>query len=205
MYRARLLLGLAGLALALLVGPAPAADREVVDIERSRPAECQPTSVTREWPPLKEDGLHNPDSRAVSVLQAPEQALKPLPSDYAGNQVDWVEALQTGSIGPRARSDGTEVDVRIRDTNIIMRNTGSAKAVLFPHKPHTEWLACANCHDDPFKKEAGATQFTMMGILQGRYCGRCHGAVAFPLTECNRCHSVTEKGKLVEFCEEALP
>jgi hypothetical protein len=27
-------------------------------------------------------------------------------------------------------------------------------------------------------------------VLSGEKCGLCHGAVAFPLTECNRCHSV---------------
>ena len=31
----------------------------------------------------------------------------------------------------------------------------------------------------------------MMLILQGEKCGLCHGAVAFPLTECLRCHSVS--------------
>ena len=30
-------------------------------------------------------------------------------------------------------------------------------------------------------------------ILQGEYCGQCHGAVAFPLTQCLRCHSVSRR------------
>ena len=30
----------------------------------------------------------------------------------------------------------------------------------------------------------------MLLILAGEKCGLCHGAVAFPLTECLRCHSV---------------
>jgi hypothetical protein len=39
--------------------------------------------------------------------------------------------------------------------------------------------------------KAGATKFTgMFPILSGEKCGRCHGAVAFPLTECRRCHVV---------------
>jgi hypothetical protein len=31
----------------------------------------------------------------------------------------------------------------------------------------------------------------MQKILDGEQCGVCHGAVAFPLTECRRCHSVS--------------
>jgi c(7)-type cytochrome triheme protein len=66
--------------------------------------------------------------------------------------------------------------------------------VLFPHRPHTEWLDCENCHDKLFKKKAGETPINMFQVLQGEYCGRCHGAVAFPLTECRRCHSVPRQG-----------
>jgi ribosomal protein L40E len=33
---------------------------------------------------------------------------------------------------------------------------------------------------------------SMFAILQGEFCGRCHGAVSFPLTECRRCHSVPQ-------------
>jgi hypothetical protein len=29
----------------------------------------------------------------------------------------------------------------------------------------------------------------MLHILEGKQCGQCHGAVAFPLTECARCHN----------------
>jgi c(7)-type cytochrome triheme protein len=62
--------------------------------------------------------------------------------------------------------------------------------VLFPHRPHTEWLDCNNCHDKIFVKKVDANPVNMFAILSGQYCGQCHGAVAFPLTECNRCHSV---------------
>ena len=62
--------------------------------------------------------------------------------------------------------------------------------VRFPHRQHTAWLDCSNCHDQLFGQTAGATTINMMLILQGEKCGLCHGAVAFPLTECLRCHSV---------------
>jgi c(7)-type cytochrome triheme protein len=63
-------------------------------------------------------------------------------------------------------------------------------AVKFPHRQHTLWLDCSNCHNGLFKDKIGANKFSMVAILNGEQCGLCHGAVAFPLTECNRCHSV---------------
>ncbi|HEX9180451.1 MAG TPA: c(7)-type cytochrome triheme domain-containing protein, partial [Burkholderiales bacterium] len=54
------------------------------------------------------------------------------------------------------------------------------------------WLDCANCHEHLFKSKAGANKLSMQKILEGEQCGLCHGAVAFPLTECGRCHSTPQ-------------
>ncbi len=151
-----------------------------------------PTVIAYEqsWKPLTGDGLHDPNSPAVSVLQQPAEALSVLPPDNAGNQVRWVEALRSGAIQPRTNIY-PETKVELLDSEVILKRTGDAKWVRFPHRPHTEWLDCKNCHDKIFQKKAGATRIGMFAILQGEFCGRCHGAVAFPLTECNRCHTVT--------------
>jgi c(7)-type cytochrome triheme protein len=61
--------------------------------------------------------------------------------------------------------------------------------VVYPHEQHTQWLDCANCHDEIFIPEKGANQMSMAGILLGQKCGVCHGRVAFPVTDCRRCHS----------------
>ena len=82
--------------------------------------------------------------------------------------------------------------------DIIMEKTGEMPLVLFPHRPHTEWLDCNNCHDKIFIKKVDANPINMLAILSGNYCGQCHGAVAFPLTECNRCHSVIRRTFLGE-------
>ena len=141
------------------------------------------------WLPLAKDGIHDPTGPAIDVLQQPREALAVLPPDSSGNQVSWVKALEQGHIKPR-----THVLVRaempMRDTEIILKNTGEMPMVKFPHRPHTMWLDCGNCHDELFKKVAGATKINMTMILRGEKCGVCHGAVAFPLTECARCHSV---------------
>lgn len=142
------------------------------------------------WKLLNDDGIHDPHNPAISLLQEPVEALSLLPVDTAGNQVRWVRALQEGYIQPRTNIH-PETKIEVLDLDIIMPRTGSAKYVRFPHRAHTEWLDCNNCHDAIFKTKAGETPVTMLQILSGEYCGRCHGAVAFPLTECDRCHSVS--------------
>lgn len=141
------------------------------------------------WNPLAGDNLHDPDNPALQYLQNPGDALSRLPGDAAGNKVDWIRALRNGYIRPRSELK-QNAPVRILETDILLNKTGSIPRVRFPHKAHTEWLDCGNCHDHIFKSKAGATPITMGKILEGEYCGVCHGAVAFPLTECNRCHSV---------------
>ncbi|MEO5378270.1 MAG: hypothetical protein H7832_10895 [Magnetococcus sp. DMHC-6] len=141
------------------------------------------------WLPLEKDGLHDPKGPAIHELQQPADAFSGFPSDTAGNRVRWVDALRDGKIQPRTNIlPGTQIQVL--DLDLIYSNTGDNKFVRFPHKAHTEWLDCANCHDKIFAKKFGGTPIKMIAILQGQYCGVCHGAVSFPLTECNRCHSV---------------
>ena len=138
--------------------------------------------------------MHDPQNPSLQWLQNPGDALRRMPSDSAGNKVDWVRAFDDGYIRPRSSITG-EAEVRQLGTEIIMNDTGSLPRVLFPHRQHTKWLDCENCHEKIFRSKAGATPVTMSKILDGEYCGVCHGAVSFPLTECNRCHSVPLNGK----------
>lgn len=141
------------------------------------------------WLPLVQDGLRDPLNPSLRLLQYPAEALSKLPPDAVGNQVNWVKALEQGYINPRTNIH-PETNIKVLDQDILMQETAEMPMVRFPHKQHTEWLDCSNCHEELFKSKAGATPVNMFAILQGEYCGRCHGAVAFPLTECNRCHSV---------------
>jgi c(7)-type cytochrome triheme protein len=146
-------------------------------------------ALVGQWVPLEKDQVHDPNGPGIKILQQPGEALSKLPYDSAGNQVRWVKALEQGVINPRSNIlPGTPV--RLLDQDLIVSRNGSMPAVLFPHKAHTPWLDCSNCHEHLFKSKAGANKFSMMAILNGEQCGLCHGAVAFPLTECNRCHSV---------------
>jgi c(7)-type cytochrome triheme protein len=143
----------------------------------------------RRWIPLAKDGLHDPASPGTRQLQEPREALSRLSPDGTGNQVRWVQALERGEINPRSNLlEGTEV--RLREDDIFLNLNGGTPIVRFPHRAHTLWLDCSNCHETPFVSKTGANRLDMRRMLQGEQCGICHGAVAFPLTECNRCHSV---------------
>jgi len=77
----------------------------------------------------------------------------------------------------------------VLDLNIVREVKGSMPDVVYPHKQHTQWLDCANCHPAIFIPMKGANNISMASILMGEMCGVCHGTVAFPVSECRRCHS----------------
>ena len=140
------------------------------------------------WKPLKKDGIHDPSNPAINVLQEPADALRVLQADTAGNMVDWARSLEYGFIKPRG-SLNEEFEPQVLETTVLMRNTMPMRYVRFPHKTHTQWMSCETCHDAIFVAEEGANPINMGKILNGEYCGICHGAVSFPLTECDRCHN----------------
>lgn len=146
------------------------------------------------WETLRTDGIHDPRGPAVKELQEPTDALSKLTPDSAGNMVRWVHALEKGEINPRANIR-PDTKIRVYDSDVLLNLQGGMPIVRFPHRQHTLWLDCVNCHDHLFKAETGATKFSMLKILEGEQCGVCHGAVAFPLTECFRCHSVARPGR----------
>lgn len=155
----------------------------------------------RQWPPIVQDGLRDPTNPAARLLQLPSDALGPLAPDTAGNQVRWVEALKLKQIAPRTALRNP-VQTGSYDKDVYLNLNGGMPSVRFPHNIHNEWLDCSNCHDHLFKKKRGASQISMFLILQGEQCGVCHGAVAFPLTECSRCHSMTRDAALAALAKQ---
>lgn len=118
------------------------------------------------------------------------EVLRRLPKENAGG-VDWDDALAEKLIQPRAGLDPDAPDQPAFDLNLELTPEGQPFfKVKFPHKEHTEWLACANCHTGIFKMQRGADPITMTKIYSGEYCGRCHGKVSFAVpTGCPRCHA----------------
>ena len=73
----------------------------------------------------------------------------------SGNRVDWVKSLEAGKIQPRYdRLDPAKAPV-VMDLNIVREVKGSMPDVVYPHKQHTEWLDCSNCHPDIFIPKKG--------------------------------------------------
>ena len=139
--------------------------------------------------PAVESGIHDPENDMTLELQPPAVAFAKLPKSSAGNYVDWVKALDNKTITPRwDRSDPSAAAI-VMDLNIVREVKGSMPDVVYPHKQHTEWLDCSNCHPAIFMPQKGANQISMAAILLGQKCGVCHGKVAFPVSECRLCHS----------------
>lgn len=162
------------------------------------PAEPLPmgSAVAPEAPVTAETGADadrfydsaNPDN---DKLQKAAEVRAGLPLDKRG-AVDWMTALRSGAITPRADLAGTQRN-EVLNLDVVLKNTKEMPYVKFPHNSHTEWLACSNCHDKLFVPKAGANPITMEKIFRGEYCGMCHDRVAF-ITHysCERCHSVPQ-------------
>jgi c(7)-type cytochrome triheme protein len=135
------------------------------------------------------DGIHDPANPGTNLLQWPSEAFTGFPKTNDGNMVDWVRALSEGHIRPWTELEDPEAEPFVMDLMIVRQVKGSMPNVVYPHLQHTEWLDCTNCHDEIFVPEKGANQISMAGILLGQKCGICHGKVAFPISDCRRCHS----------------
>lgn len=145
--------------------------------------------------------LLDPDNPDVTRLQTIGEATRHMPYD-ANRFPDWMKALKEGLIKPRASVKGDQT-MEVLDLDIIMRNTKEMPFVRFPHKSHTMWLACSNCHPAPFKPQAGSTTIRMADIFRGQYCGMCHDRVAFvTFFSCQRCHSVPQNAATPVWTEE---
>jgi c(7)-type cytochrome triheme protein len=144
--------------------------------------------AARNLPPWQ-DGIHDPANAGTTALQPPLASFQSLPRSGAGNRVNWVEALHEKRIRPRWEATNPQAEATVMDLNIVREVKGSMPDVVYPHKQHTEWLDCSNCHPAIFVPQKGANQISMAAILLGQKCGVCHGKVAFPVAECRLCHS----------------
>ena len=139
--------------------------------------------------PPESDGIHDPTADGTMMLQPPREAFADLPKSRSGNYVDWNRAIDEKLITPRSDVRNPDATAIVLDLNIVREVKGSMPDVVYPHKQHTQWLDCANCHPAIFIPMKGANQISMASILMGEKCGVCHGKVAFPVSECRRCHS----------------
>ncbi|PLX89347.1 MAG: hypothetical protein C0618_01475 [Desulfuromonas sp.] len=116
-----------------------------------------------------------------------------LPEGRFGNRIDWAKASRQGLVNPKDFIEGvsferTKMKHEEGIVNVDAKLTGLPD-IVFSHKEHAVWNSCDLCHPEVFALKAGATKYSMQDIFAGKFCGTCHGNVAFPLKDCGRCHS----------------
>ncbi len=129
-------------------------------------------------------------------------AFEVMPKDHLG-MINWNKAVTDGIIRPRGTLTDEETEAPYEGflDNIIFfqAKVFMMADVAFPHGIHSYWLSCDSCHPKPFKKKIGGNIFTMQEIFEGKWCGKCHGKVAFPASgyaNCRRCHVITKRNVL---------
>jgi c(7)-type cytochrome triheme protein len=127
----------------------------------------------------------------------PDSVVSLLPRDHAGN-IDWMAAIESGVIKPRSSLPGEPpkdapegFDFQFA-FNFYFPGPNEMFDAYFPHEAHVKWLDCRQCHSRIFRYRG--TEIQMADVLAGKYCGECHGKVAFPpTTGCERCHTALEQ------------
>ncbi|MDH4163998.1 MAG: hypothetical protein OEW15_15115 [Nitrospirota bacterium] len=112
-----------------------------------------------------------------------------LPRSSSGNKVNWSKALEKGMITPQHELHIKAADMNYDKSIKLEAEWWNIPPALFPHDRHIKWLDCNNCHPDIFNiKKKTTKHFLMTRILSGEFCGVCHMTVAFPITDCRKCH-----------------
>lgn len=116
-----------------------------------------------------------------------------LPKERFGNGINWEKAEEQGLVKLVDFIEGVSIkkpSLTIQKDFSLGAKVAGMPDIIFSHKKHTVWNGCEVCHPEIFVGvKKGATKYTMVEIFEGKYCGACHTNVAFPLTDCQRCHT----------------
>lgn len=172
--------------------------RKVLEVLVDLPPTAPPPAPTT-FTPLDPSLLNLPPvylMAADTVVPEIEKTLNPdsvvamLPRDNAGN-IDWMEALRQEIIRPRDGIDGPRTPPPGNfefEFDFYFPGPAEMFDAYFPHSAHTEWMECAQCHPRIFRTRP--VQIQMADVFAGKYCGECHGKVAYPvMTGCENCHT----------------
>jgi len=116
--------------------------------------------------------------------------LASLPHERSGNRIDWSLALKEKAISPsRFLKVKPPPGMVFEKALLLEAEWERVPPAFFPHKTHTAWLECSNCHPDIFSVQKKSTKhFEMKMNIAGEFCGVCHMTVAFPMSNCKGCH-----------------
>lgn len=114
------------------------------------------------------------------------------PKGRFGNNVDWEAAELEGKIKLVDTLPGVSVKrkpLEVPKDYAIEAKINGLPEIIFSHRKHAIWNGCELCHPDIYSVKAGTTKYTMEDVFAGKFCGVCHGSVAFPSIDCQRCHT----------------
>ncbi len=127
----------------------------------------------------------------IEAVLDPDSVVQMLPRDHAGN-IDWMAAMRDGTIRPRTALPGDSASRFVGTPfrigfDFYFPGPAPMFDAYFPHSAHTQWVSCQQCHGPIFRYRDN--EIKMADVLSGKFCGECHGKVAFPpVTACERCH-----------------
>ena len=128
-------------------------------------------------------------AKAEQIFQ---QFAATMPRETFGNGINWEKAEEEGKLKLVDHLEGVSVPkekLKVQEDFSLKPKLEGMPDIIFSHAKHTFWSGCELCHPDIFVGiRKGSTKYSMIDIFDGKYCGVCHGRVAFPLTDCQRCH-----------------
>jgi len=115
------------------------------------------------------------------------------PKERFGNGINWEKTEADSYVTLVDYLEGVTIQRKPlsipKDITVEPKQAGMPE-IIFSHKKHAAWTGCELCHPEIFVGlKKGDTKYSMTEIFLGRYCGVCHGNVAFPLLDCQRCHT----------------
>jgi len=115
------------------------------------------------------------------------------PKERFGNGINWEKAEHDGLIKLADYIEGVSIKksaLAVQEDFALQAKLRGMPDIIFSHKKHTVWNGCEVCHPEIFVGvKKGSTTYSMVEIFAGKYCGVCHFNVAFPLLDCQRCHT----------------
>ncbi|MCM0081948.1 hypothetical protein L4X63_10130 [Geomonas sp. Red32] len=142
---------------------------------------------------LKRCGRCHQVDRDPALQESFETFAATMPREILGNGINWSKAEETGLLKPIDRLEGVSLKpaaMKVQDDFALKAKIDGMPDIIFSHARHTVWNGCELCHPDIFVGvKRGATKYSMIELFEGKYCGVCHDKVAFPQTECKRCHA----------------
>ncbi len=120
------------------------------------------------------------------------QFVKGFPKARFGNKIDWLKAEEAGLIKLQDELEGGFIkaeDFKVPDDIELNTTDAEMPDILFSHEKHAIWNGCELCHPQIFHIKKSSTVFDMQEIFDGKYCGACHGKVAFTSMDCHLCHT----------------